>query len=171
MKHKNSFKGSVRGRLPDGAANPVDLHVGRRLKEARLEHGYSQERLAKEMGITFQQVQKYEKGLNRIGASRLWDLAQVLEEPIDYFYAGMDEADQNQSPRKINVLREDNGDFKLDELVLTPDDMALLMAYKKIRNPSIAKSILSLVKSLSVKGLHRETFDYNDLSDDSGEIK
>jgi len=171
MKRKNFSKGSVRGRLPDGAANPVDMHVGKRLKEARLAHGYSQERLAKKMGITFQQVQKYEKGLNRIGASRLWDLAQVLGEPINYFYAEMNETDQNLSPRKITVLREPNGDFNLDEMILTPDDMALLVAYKKIHNPAIAKSILSLVKSLSAKGLHRETFDYNELPDDTDEIK
>ena len=171
MKNRNSSKGSVRGRLPDGAANPVDLHVGKRLKEARLLHGFSQEGLAKEMGITFQQVQKYEKGLNRIGASRLWDLAQVLGEPINYFFNEMNETDQNQSPRKITLLRDDNGDFKMDEMILTPDDMALLIAYKKIHNPAIAKSILSLVKSLSTKGLHRETFDYNDMLDDTDEIK
>ena len=171
MNSKNSSKGSVRGRLPDGAANPVDLHVGKRLKEARLLHGFSQEGLAREMGITFQQVQKYEKGLNRIGASRLWDLAQVLGEPINYFFNEMDETDQNQSPRKITLLRDNDGGFKLDEMILSPDDLALLMAYKKIHNPAIAKSILSLVKSLSTKGLHRETFDYNDMPDDTDEIK
>ena len=149
MKLSETTKGTIRGRLPDGAANPIDLHVGKKLKEARLARGYSQEYLAKEMGITFQQVQKYEKGLNRIGASRLWDLAQVLRKPISYFYEGMTEFEESQSPRNITVLRDSNGEFSIDNLKLTPDDLELLTYFKNIRDPEVAQTILTLVRSLA----------------------
>ena len=142
-------KHNIRGRLPDGTANPVDLHVGSKLREIRLKRGLSQERLAEEMGITFQQVQKYEKGLNRIGASRLWDLSQVLGEPISYFYEGMNEDEKNKSPRKINLLRDGKNQFKLEDMDLTQDDIALLAYFKQIKDPQISKSILNLVRSLS----------------------
>lgn len=140
-------KQSIRGRLPDGTANPVDLHVGAKLRESRLKRGLSQERLAEEMGITFQQVQKYEKGLNRIGASRLWDLAQVLGEPISYFYEGMDEDAKNQSPRKITVLKDGGGYVNMEEL--SQDEVALLAYFQQIKDPQVAKSILNLVRTLS----------------------
>lgn len=142
-------KQSIRGRLPDGTANPVDLHVGSKLREIRLKRGLSQERLAEEMGITFQQVQKYEKGLNRIGASRLWDLSQVLGEPISYFYEGMDENAKNQSPRKITILKDGSGHLKLEDMELSQDDIALIAYFKQIKDPQISKNILNLVRSLS----------------------
>ncbi|MGA7117310.1 MAG: helix-turn-helix transcriptional regulator, partial [Hyphomicrobium sp.] len=70
-------------------ANPIDKHVGERVRMRRMLLGMSQERLGEKLGLTFQQVQKYEKGVNRIGASRLFDLAQVLGVPIQYFYDSM----------------------------------------------------------------------------------
>ena len=152
-------KHNIRGRLPDGTANPVDLHVGSKLREIRLKRGLSQERLAEEMGITFQQVQKYEKGLNRIGASRLWDLSQVLGEPISYFYEGMNEEEKNQSPRKITLLRDRNGQLKLEDMELSQDDIALLAYFKQIKDPQISKSILNLVQSLSFGDIN---INYND---------
>ncbi len=67
-------------------ANPIDVHVGSRVRLRRMLLGVSQEKLGEQLGLTFQQVQKYEKGVNRIGASRLFDLSKVLSVPIDYFY-------------------------------------------------------------------------------------
>src|SRR5918992_4717448 len=67
-------------------ANPIDLHVGSRVRLRRMLLGMSQEKLAERLGLTFQQIQKYEKGINRIGASRLFDLAQVLGVPVQFFY-------------------------------------------------------------------------------------
>ena len=98
---KKSVNGIVRGRLSDGTPNPIDLYVGSRLRMRRSLLGMSQERLASELGITFQQVQKYERGSNRIGASRLWDLAQVLGVDVGFFYKDIDSQTVNQSPRKI----------------------------------------------------------------------
>ncbi|MBR6411604.1 MAG: helix-turn-helix transcriptional regulator [Alphaproteobacteria bacterium] len=166
MRQKNSKNGTIRGRLADGGANPIDLHVGKRLKKARLARGMSQERLAKAMNITFQQVQKYEKGLNRIGASRLWDLAQVLDVPITYFYEGMSAETQDQSPRKINVLKDSNGDFRIEDLVLTPEDIELIAYYKQIKNPMVIQNILNLVKSLA--GEEPDNMSFLDMPDDMG---
>ena len=72
------IKISSRGRTPDGGPNPIDTHVGNRIRLRRQLLGYSQEKLASLLGLTFQQVQKYEKGMNRVGASRLWDMGKVL---------------------------------------------------------------------------------------------
>ena len=158
MRQKNSKNGTIRGRLADGGANPIDLHVGKRLKKARVARGMSQERLAKAMNITFQQVQKYEKGLNRIGASRLWDLAQVLNVPVGYFYEGMSEETQDMSPRKINIMKDNDGNFRVDDLVLTPEDIEFILCYKQIKNPLVVQNILNLMKSLSGDGYDRLNF-------------
>jgi transcriptional regulator with XRE-family HTH domain len=71
------------------SANPVDVHVGARVRLRRQILKMSQEKLGDQLGVTFQQVQKYERGTNRVGASRLWRLSQVLEVPISYFFEGM----------------------------------------------------------------------------------
>ena len=147
---KKLQNGTVRGRLSDGAPNPIDVHVGSQLKLRRIFLGLSQERLADELGITFQQVQKYEKGLNRIGASRLWDLAQVLGVSVAYFYENLDESTQNKSPRKISnhlFLSDNAKEFDMG-LLLNKDIRDLVSAYTQISDPKIAKSVLALVTSL-----------------------
>lgn len=75
-----------RGRMPDGRPNPIDIHVGKRIRLRRLALNLSQETLAELLGITFQQIQKYENGGNRISASRLWDCACVLDVPVQFFF-------------------------------------------------------------------------------------
>ena len=92
---------SVRGRMPSGKPNPVDVYVGNRVKHRRMALGMSQEQLGLALGVTFQQVQKYERGANRIGASRLWDLSRVLECPVSFFYDDMDPETDSNSPRKL----------------------------------------------------------------------
>ena len=71
--------------------HPTDIHVGRKVREARATKGMSQEQLGKMIGVSFQQVQKYEKGTNRIGSSRLWDIAVALDTPIIYFFDGIED--------------------------------------------------------------------------------
>ena len=75
--------------MPKKQANPVDIQVGNRVRIRRMLIGMSQERLGELLGLTFQQVQKYEKGVNRIGAGRLFDVSRILGVPIDYFYEGV----------------------------------------------------------------------------------
>lgn len=87
-----------RGRLADGQPNPVDVHVGMRLLLRRKRLNYSQGRVAGMLGLTFQQIQKYERGATRIGASRLWDFSRIFRVPVEYFFQGMDEDAINHSP-------------------------------------------------------------------------
>src|ERR1700739_1133494 len=81
---------STRGRMPSGKPNPVDVHVGGGVSLRRPLLGMSQEKLGEAIGLTFQQVQKYERGANRIGASRLHDLSRVLDVPVSFFFDDMD---------------------------------------------------------------------------------
>ncbi len=91
----------ARGRTSEGAPNPIDVYVGCRIRERRTFLKISQEEMGEILGISYQQIQKYEKGDNRISASRLWDLAQVLEVSVEYFFAGMDKETVSRSPRKL----------------------------------------------------------------------
>ena len=148
---KKFANGTVRGRLSDGAPNPIDVHVGQRLHLRRTILHMSQERLAEELGLTFQQVQKYEKGLNRIGASRLWDIAQVLGVNIDYFYQNMDQNSMENSPRKISPHQgcsEDVPEIDMDAW-LKDDVVALVKSYLKIKDKNVQQNILSLVQSMA----------------------
>ena len=89
-----------------GFPNPIDVHVGSRIRLRRTLLGMSQERLAEAIGLTFQQVQKYERGANRVGSSRLYDLARVLDVPIAYFFDEMPGGVQSSScrPRAIDLI-------------------------------------------------------------------
>ncbi len=147
---KKFTNGTVRGRLSDGAPNPIDVHVGERLHLRRTILHMSQERLAEELGITFQQVQKYEKGLNRIGASRLWDLAQVLGVNIDYFYQNLDAKTIEKSPRKISPhqgFSEDVPEIDMDDW-FKKDVVELVHSYLKIKDKNIRQNVLNLVQSM-----------------------
>ena len=157
---KKSINGAVRGRLSDGAPNPIDVYVGSRVRVRRVLLGMSQERLAKELGVTFQQVQKYERGSNRIGASRLWDLAQVLGVSVDFFYEDIDKSAVEQSPRKIYAntgLSEEMSSFDMDVL-LRRDVIALLHAYTKITDSKTQKNILDLVRTLAGEAPENDKF-------------
>lgn len=100
-----------------GQPNPVDIYVGSRLKLRRLILGISQKKMAEKLGITFQQVQKYENGINRISASRLWDISKLLKVQVEYFFDGMNESIQAQSPRSLrkNTIRsrQEIGDLSM----------------------------------------------------------
>ncbi len=149
MKEKAEKKmGTVRGRLSDGTPNPVDAYVGSRVRFGRQINKMSQEELAKKLGLTFQQVQKYEKGLNRIGASRLWDLSQVLNVPIDFFYDGMAKETEAQSPMHITGKRFFDSSLHMTFMGLTADAFEVARLYQKIKNAGMAKTILNLLKTL-----------------------
>lgn len=142
-------RGNIRGRLSNGEPNPVDAYVGSRVRIRRTMLGMSQQRLAQELSVTFQQIQKYEKGLNRIGASRLWDLAQVLGVNVDFFYEDLDTEASDQSPRKLNKplrISEDSAVFDMD-ILLRKDVITLMRYYAKIKDPNMAKAILDMARA------------------------
>ena len=152
---KNLSKKSSRGRTPQGEPNPIDVHVGNRIRLRRTLLGLSQEKLASMLGLTFQQVQKYERGMNRVGASRLWDIGKVLEVPINFFYEDMDKSVANQSPRMFSIHDAEPLYLAEDEEVYNADPMQrqetieLVKAYYKIPNRKAAKHLFDLIVSMS----------------------
>ena len=134
--------------------SPVDVHVGGRIRLRRTLMGMSQERLGDALGLTFQQVQKYERGINRVGASRLFDLSRVLDVPISFFYDNMPEplgssgGSVTQPARAVTGFAEQQASFGSDENQNTRETLELVRAYYRITDPSIRKRVFDLMKSM-----------------------
>ena len=109
-KHSANKGRKSSGRMASkGFPNPIDVHVGQRIRLRRTLLGMSQEKLGEAIGLTFQQVQKYERGANRVGSSRLFDLGRVLDVPISYFFEDMPNAVQEKSPLEADGRRDTAG--------------------------------------------------------------
>ena len=132
----------------DRGPNPVDLHVGARIRMRRKLLGVSQERLAEQLGLTFQQVQKYERGANRIGASRLWDLSRVLDCSMAFFFEDMDEATASASPRNLSGESRDVTPRENDPMTKR-ETLELVRAYYRITDYHVRRRIYELAKSLA----------------------
>lgn len=126
------------------AGNPVDTYVGSRVKLRRTLIGMSQEKLGTALGLTFQQVQKYERGANRIGASRLYRIAQVLDVPIGYFFDGYDET---QPAPGTSALAEEAEMFEHDHLARR-ETIDMIRAYYSITDASVRRRMIDLVRSV-----------------------
>src|SRR5687768_10469151 len=136
------------GRPKTGKPNPVDVHVGRRVRLRRTLLGMSQEKLGEAIGLTFQQVQKYERGANRIGASRLWDLSRVLDCPVAFFFEEMDDETASASPRNLSVETPDVEE-KGDDPMTKRETLELVRAYYRIEDYHVRRRIYELAKSLA----------------------
>ena len=157
-----------RGRTPSGQPNPIDIHVGNRIRLRRTILGWSQEKLAAMLGLTFQQVQKYERGSNRVGASRLWDIGNVLNVPINFFFEDMDKEVASQSPRVFSssneaeqslYLEETSSDIDMDPMK-RQETLELVKAYYKINNRKTAKILFDLIVAMSKSSsLQKHTLD------------
>ncbi len=126
--------------MPKKQANPIDIQVGNRVRIRRMLIGMSQERLGDLLGLTFQQVQKYEKGVNRIGAGRLFEVARILNVPVDFFYEG------------LNAITEGglgDGAPPVMEFISSGEGLQLSLAFMKIKDAKVRKRVLDLVKSLA----------------------
>jgi len=128
-------------------ANPIDKHVGERVRMRRMLLGMSQERLGEELGLTCQQVQKCEKGVNRIGASRLFDLAQVLGVPIQYFYDSMSTAVSGHL--SAPGFADKPGDTYVADFLSSRDSVELNKAFARITDARIRRSIVDMVRSIA----------------------
>lgn len=135
-----------RGRLNDGSPNPIDVHVGRRVRLFRSIAGLSQEALAERLGITFQQVQKYERGSNRISASRLYDMSSALDKPVSAFFDDMADVTKDNSPAKTSGGSVDVGEL---DPTLRRVTLELVRAFHAIKSPSQREAVYSLAKELS----------------------
>jgi transcriptional regulator with XRE-family HTH domain len=129
--------------VPKKQPNPIDTQVGNRVRLRRMLIGMSQEKLGDLLGLTFQQVQKYEKGVNRIGAGRLFQVSRILGVPIGYFYEGVMEQLPNRG------FAEEGAAPPVMEFLSTGEGLQLSLAFMRIRDPKVRKRILDLVKSLA----------------------
>jgi len=135
-----------------GGPDPVDIHVGKRIKLRRTLLHISQEQLAGDIGVTFQQVQKYESGHNRVSASRLFDISHVIDCPISYFFAdiGPDTTGGRVTPasRGSDSVSEDPASFDSDPMQRT-ETMELVRAYWRLSNAGLRQSVLELLTKIS----------------------
>jgi transcriptional regulator with XRE-family HTH domain len=138
--------------------NPIDVHVGSRVRFRRMLLGMSQEKLAEKLGLTFQQIQKYEKGINRIGASRLFDLAQVLSVPVQFFYEEVPVNGADVSAILPPGFAENgngsgggsNGaENSIVEFLKSRDGLELNKAFVRIQDVKARRAIVDLVRSLA----------------------
>lgn len=130
--------------LPDTQRhpNPIDLHVGARIRMRRKILGLSQERLAEALGLTFQQVQKYERGANRVSASKLYEIARTLQSSVAYFFEGLGD------PGGEAGVAEDGGVY-VHDFLMTPEGLELAALFPRITKPKVRRRILELVRSMA----------------------
>ncbi|WP_206186379.1 helix-turn-helix domain-containing protein [Thalassospira lohafexi] len=140
-------RGRGRGRTANGKPNPVDIHVGARVRLRRTLLGMSQEKLGEAIGLTFQQVQKYERGANRVGASRLYDLSRVLEVPVSFFFDDMPDEISSKSVHERREMSESPDPFDNDPMNRR-ETLELVRAYYRITDPNQRKKVFELVKSM-----------------------
>lgn len=129
--------------------NPIDIHVGSRVRLQRMLLSMSQEKLGEKLGLTFQQVQKYEKGINRIGASRLFDLSKVLGVPVQFFYdqaPGSTPANNQSQPTGFS---EESAEGYIVNFLSTREGLELNKSFVRITNPKVRRHIVDLVRSLA----------------------
>jgi transcriptional regulator with XRE-family HTH domain len=124
------------------APNPIDKHVGSRVRMRRMMIGMSQEKLGEKLGITFQQIQKYEKGTNRIGASRLQQIATVLSVPVSFFFEGA------PVPEGSGGLSEPTSPAYVSDFLATSDGLALTKAFMKVKDAKVRRRIVDLVEAM-----------------------
>ena len=129
----------------------IDAHVGSRVRLRRMLIGMSQEKLGELLGLTFQQVQKYEKGANRIGASRLYDISSILGVPVSYFFDDIqgEAAASAKRPNGLGATADVDAGPYMMEFVSSAEGFQLVRAFTKITDPRVRKRMLELVKSLT----------------------
>lgn len=126
------------------APNPIDKHVGSRVRMRRMMLSMSQEKLGDSLGLTFQQVQKYEKGTNRIGASRLQQISLILQVPVSFFFEGAP-----LPAGRPEGLEEAPSPGYVTDFLSTSDGLALVRAFTRIENPKLRRRIVDLVQEMA----------------------
>ena len=138
---------------PEGRPSPVDVHVGARIRLRRTLLGMSQERLGDALGLTFQQVQKYERGVNRVGASRLFDLSRILDVPISFFYDNMPGGQPGTTVSPSSAVAgfaegQEAYGGTTDEVMSKRETLEMVRAYYRIPDPVVRKRLFELMKSM-----------------------
>ena len=135
------------GRQKGDKPNPIDIHVGSRVRLRRNMLGLSQEKLGEAIGLTFQQVQKYERGANRIGASRLHDLSRVLDVPVAFFF---DDMDPVRAPAIPGGFAEPPAEAFDSDPLRKRETVELVSAYYRIDDPAVRRRLFELAKALAL---------------------
>lgn len=131
-----------------GTPNEMDIHVGQRLKVRRALLGLSQEKLAESVGLTFQQIQKYERGTNRVSAGRLFDLSKTLDIPVSYFFEQFgNTASSNYAAH--GMADNDQDGFAPEDVMSSKETLDLVRTYYAIKDPEARKDIMKFVKSMA----------------------
>ena len=126
------------------APNPVDKYVGSRVRMRRIMLGMSQEKLGEALGLTFQQIQKYEKGTNRVGASRIQQISEVLKVPVSFLFEGGPKGSIN-----AEGCRDGASPTYVSDFLATSDGLALTRAFTRITDPKLRRSIVDLVEHIA----------------------
>ena len=127
------------------APNPIDKHVGSRVRMRRMMLNMSQEKLGDALGLTFQQVQKYEKGTNRIGASRLQQIANILQVPVSFFFEGAPHIPGSPT----TGMSEAPSPAYVSDFLATSDGLSLTKAFMRIKNSKLRRRIVDLVEQIA----------------------
>ena len=128
--------------------NPIDVHVGSRVRMRRMLVGLSQEKLGDRLGLTFQQVQKYEKGSNRVSASRLYQMAQILSVPVQFFFDDLPETAKGtfaNSPGFSEAAQE----TLIMDFINSSEGLQLNKAFAEIPSPAVRRKVVELVKAMA----------------------
>jgi transcriptional regulator with XRE-family HTH domain len=141
----------TRNREKEMTGSSVDIEIGKKLRQLRNIKGLSQDALAKESGITFQQVQKYEKGVNRISAARLYDFAKTLGTDVVFFFRDLDNAPRKTGEKKYTFAENDAEAFLRPDIFESKETVILIREYYKIKDQSKRKHILEIIKAMSEK--------------------
>jgi transcriptional regulator with XRE-family HTH domain len=128
------------------APNPIDKHVGSRVRMRRMMLGMSQEKLGDALALTFQQVQKYEKGTNRIGASRLQQISQILQVPVAFFFEG---APHLADGVTTDLMESAPSPTYVSDFLATSDGLSLTKAFMRIPDPKLRRRIVDLVQQIA----------------------
>ncbi|HYE45357.1 MAG TPA: helix-turn-helix domain-containing protein [Caulobacter sp.] len=126
---------------PDGPAE-VDLHVGRRIRQRRKALNVTQEALADALGLTFQQIQKYERGANRVSASKLYQIAATLQTPVDYFFDGL------ADPAAETPVGETGFDRAINDFLMSQEGLEMAALFVRIEKPALRRQLVQLMRAM-----------------------
>lgn len=136
------------------AADNIDAHIGGRVRLRRMMSGISQEQLGEALGVTFQQIQKYEKGLNRIGAGRLYRIAQILDVAVEYFYDGLPHLNGEASLKNGASIDPgaDQASAEVMSFLASPEGYSLSRAFTRIEDAPTRRRLVELVRTIADAG-------------------
>ncbi len=130
-------------------SHPVDVYVGKRLRLKRTLQGLSQEAIGSAIGVTFQQIQKYERGINRMGASRLYDFSRALGVPVAYFFEGFTDESGSTDYNAFGLAENSPPSFQGADPMTSRESIDLMRAYYRLKSPVQRKRVLELIKSMA----------------------